>query len=351
MNAEQVAQMLQQLAQNQQMLQQALERQADVFNQSLTQQANAFTRMEESRKAMSDPKHVGRINSFSGKEQDWTNWSFQFQTWVSTVIANGQEILDWARDHIDVTITPDIVRANVGRFENIQKMSEQMFATLTSLMPTNSEALSIVKNSCKGVGLDAWRRLCKRYGPNNPQTNMHLLRKVLHPTRVTLAQLRAHVESWEEEYRLYREKTGEDISDSMQRVCLMSMCPEVLAQHLDMNVIRLDNYQRMKAEIMGYLESSQARLSAGAAPMDVEPGMGSLAKGKGKGAKGKGKSKGKGKGQGEGKGKPKFEGERYNCGKWGHTSKECWAAQNQKGGKGKGKGKGKEAKEKGRSVL
>ena len=28
-----------------------------------------------------------------------------------------------------------------------------------SLMPTNSETLSIVKNSCRGVGLDAWRRL------------------------------------------------------------------------------------------------------------------------------------------------------------------------------------------------
>ena len=151
--------------------------------------------------------------------------------------------------------------------------------------------------------------------------------------------MRAHVEPWEEEYRLYREKTGEDISDSMQRVCLMSMWSEVFAQHPDMNIIRLDGYQRMKAEIMGYLESGQARLASGAAPMDIEPGMGSLAKGN----KGKGKGKGKGK---DGKGQAQFQGECYNCGKWGHSSQNCWSPQNPKGGKGnhKGKGKGKGGK-------
>ena len=100
---------------------------------------------------------------------------------------------------------------------------------------------------------------------------------------------------------------------------------------------------------MGYLESSQARLASGAAPMDIEPGMGSLAKGhKGKGkAKGKGKGKGKGKRKGkEGKGQVQFQGECYNCGKWGHSSQNCWSPQNPKGGKGnqKGKGKGKGGK-------
>ena len=244
---------------------------------------------------------------------------------------------------MDIIITPDIIRAHVERYPNIQKMSDQMYATLASLMPTNSGALPIVKNSCRGVGLDAWPRLSKRFDPNNPQTNMHLLRKVLHPTRVGLTQLRAHVESWEEEYRLYREKTGEDISDSMQRVCLMSMWPEVLAQHLDMNIIRLDGCQRMQAEVMGYLEPSQARLASGAAPMDIEPGTGSLAKGN-KGAKGwkgdKGKGKGKGKGK-DGKGQAQFQGECYNCRKWGHSSQNCWSPQNPKGGKGNHKRKGK----------
>ena len=123
----------------------------------------------------------------------------------------------------------------------------------------------------------------------------------------------------------------------------MSMCPENLAQHLDMHIIRLGGYQRMKAEVMEFLGSSQAGLASGAAPMDIEPGMGRLAKGhKGKG---KGKEKGKGKGK-EGKGQVQFHGECYNCGKLGHSSQNCWSPQNPKGGKGnpKGKGKGKGGK-------
>ena len=86
MDAALVAQMLDRLATGQQMLQQALDQQATAFNQSLQQQAAAFARMEEGRKAMSDLKHVGRVNAFSGKEAEWTSWSFQFSTWINTII-------------------------------------------------------------------------------------------------------------------------------------------------------------------------------------------------------------------------------------------------------------------------
>jgi len=116
MDAAQVAQMLERLANGQQMLQQALEQQAAAFNQSSQQQATAFARMEEGKRAMSDPKHVGRVNAFSGKEAEWTNWSFQFSTWINTIIPQGQVLLDWARDHMDITITPDIIRAHEERY-------------------------------------------------------------------------------------------------------------------------------------------------------------------------------------------------------------------------------------------
>ena len=142
MDAAQVAQMLDRLTTGQQMSRQALDQQATAFNQSLQQQAAAFARTE-GKKAMSDPKHVGRVNAFSGREAEWTNWSFQFSAWINTITPQGQVLSDWARDRMDITITPDIFRAHVERYPNIQKMSDQMYATLVSLMPTNIEALSL----------------------------------------------------------------------------------------------------------------------------------------------------------------------------------------------------------------
>eukprot|EP00972_Heterocapsa_arctica_P059389 8757903-Heterocapsa_arctica.AAC.1 len=99
-------------------------------------------------------------------------------------------------------------------------MSDQLHVSLVSLMPAGSEALQIVKNSVKEIGLDAWRRLCKIYDPNNPQTNRALLKRVLRPPRVVLENISSQIETWEQDFRLYKERTEEHLPDSMRRMCL-----------------------------------------------------------------------------------------------------------------------------------
>eukprot|EP00971_Amphidinium_carterae_P316162 6284464-Amphidinium_carterae.1 len=56
------------------------------------------------------------------------------------------------------------------------------------------EALLIIRNSAKGSGVDAWRRLTREYEPNMKQSNLRLLKKALQPDRVKLDQLRATME-------------------------------------------------------------------------------------------------------------------------------------------------------------
>ena len=347
---QQITALLQQLTVNQRELQEAVRQQGVALQQSLEQQAKAFSGLEESRKTIADPKHLGKLNNFTGKESDWGNWSFQFQTWVSSIYPDGQRILDWARDRRDDPITNETIQTTQRDFpaSNVQKISDQLFVTLSSLMPVSSECISIVKNSTKNVGLDAWRRLCKRYDPNNPQVNMHLLKTILHPTKVSLHQLQMNIESWEERYRVYTEKTKESLSDPMQRMCLQSMCPDLLGSHLDMHIARLDTYLKMKTEILAYVEATQSRERNGASPMDVD--MASMwpkgkSKGKGKGKKGKGK----GKSEESGKGRVSFDGNCNYCWKYGHRASECWAKAASKGDQSsKGKGKGKDFKGKGK---
>ena len=70
----------------------------------------------------------------------------------------------------------------------------------------------------KNNGLDAWRRLCKRYDPNNPQSQDALLKKVMRPVQATLDTLTKSVEAWESDYRLYVERTREQLSEAATSV-------------------------------------------------------------------------------------------------------------------------------------
>ena len=186
----------------------------------------------------------------------------------------------------------------------IKKLSDQLHFVLTSLMPLKSEQWTIVKNSGKGNGLDAWRRLNKRYDPNNPQTNMALLSKVLHPPKTSLERLQQAIESWGENYRVHASRTGEALSNAMRRICLLTMCPDGLSKHLNLHAVRLDAYDVMKKEILTYLGVATSKGILRATPMEVDQ-MGNLnslqgwGKGTGKkGDKGKGKKGDKGKGKG-----------------------------------------------------
>ena len=43
-----------------------------------------------------DTKAVQKPQAFSGKEAEWSGWSFKFGTWINGQYQAGQEVLDWA---------------------------------------------------------------------------------------------------------------------------------------------------------------------------------------------------------------------------------------------------------------
>ena len=100
-------------------------------------------------------------------------------------------------------------------------------------------------------------------------------------------QLLSAIEQWEQDYIHYTDRTGEDISDNMRKACLQSMCPTELPNHIDMNILRLNTYAILKAEVERYIEQVATR--EGPTPMDI----GSLLWNT-KGNKGTGRSKGQG---------------------------------------------------------
>ena len=142
--------------------------------------AKAMTRPAQ-RPGIVDVKGVGKPEKLQGKNKEqirksWPNWVFTMQTWFGSQWQYGQQILDWA-EHSAQPIT----RASIAdialqdpNWDEIADLNAQLHVALVSLC--SDEALVIVRNSEKAMGLDAWRRLWREYDPNNAVSNFRLLR-------------------------------------------------------------------------------------------------------------------------------------------------------------------------------
>ena len=354
-------QMIQQLAQGQQQLQQALQesvsqqsqataRMSQAFQANMDQQLKIHQNVEKSIdvRDRSELKGIPKPEKFSGLSGTWDSWYYKFKTWVESCHKNAIQVIQKLESTVDVAITERSLEDDFP--DGAELVSAQARQALISL--TEGEALEIVKNTSRGThfGLEALRRLLSKYDPQNPQANSALLKKVLHPQQCSLDKLREGLESWENLKRKYEERRKKQLEDDICRSCLQQMCPNKLQDHLDLQASRLTDYDSMKHEILAYIENVETRKEAktGSAPMDVD----SLAKSKGKGkeSKGKGKdnwSKGKGKGKkGKGKGgKDKGKGSWYQNSNGKGWNSNQWYQNTWNNSKGKGKDKGGKSKQ------
>ena len=140
-------------------------------------------------------------------------------------------------------------------------MDRQLHVALISL--TAEMPYTVVFNARKRCGLDAWRRLCHVYEPHNARRNMRLLRRILVQPRATLEQLRAAMDKWEADLVEYVQRGNRDLDDPQKVTILLSMVPEQLEDHLEMNIGRLDTYAKARAEVISYTEQKAAKIDEG----------------------------------------------------------------------------------------
>ena len=112
---------------------------------------------------------VGRPKDFSGKEEDFQQWSREIQAFLAGVIKESEMMLDWAADQtmeitttaIDLEFLPTESNGGPGE-RNLEFVLQHMYDMLR--IRRSQEANDIVANSWKNP-LEAWRRLHERYDP------------------------------------------------------------------------------------------------------------------------------------------------------------------------------------------
>lgn len=278
-----------------------------------------------------DTRGIGKPSVFDSDMKKWKTWSFKYTNFATAVYAKIGVLLDWAieqQDPIDDLLLADLPGGITA--DMAVDLSQQIYTSVAQLV--DGEALAIVQNVIKGRGLEAWRRLSRRFDPQTAGRRRNIMGQILYPGQQKLHELSAAIERWEELIRTYEGRSQTKVPDEILGGILVEMCPEALRNHLYLNANKLKGYDEVKEEIVAFLETRHGNATGagqGPTPMDI----GAMTKGQG----------GKGTGKGN-SGKGSFSGVCFTCGRTGHRSAECRSGG---GGKGAQKGKGKDGKGKG----
>ena len=232
-----------------------------------------------------DAKGFAKVPNFSGNAKQWSTFEFKFLNFAESVIPNIRTLIDWATDQPEQIMDPsarEAIRLNPAA-EAIQR---QIYTALAQLV--EGEALGILRNCSRAEfkGLEAWRRLIRRFDPHSAGRQRTILSRVLHPSRCEIKDLFKGLERWIADVQRYEERSGRRLDDDIKASVATEMTPEPLHQRLILNQSRLNGYAAIMSEIGAFLEhrfenEANARdrsTKSEAVPMDI----GTLVKGKGK---------------------------------------------------------------------
>ena len=135
-----------------------------------------------------DVTGLGRRKEFSGKEEDFQQWSKKTEAFFAGVIKEFLMMLEWEiTTAIDLEFLPTATNQERG-VQNLEFVLQHMHTALVALM--SYEANDIVANSRKNP-LEAWRRLQERHDPTTGRRKRNLLRTIISPGRCSLLERQA----------------------------------------------------------------------------------------------------------------------------------------------------------------
>ena len=284
-----------------------------------------------------DLQKLGKPPIYSGKEDEWNEWSFVMKSYVSLLSTHVPALLTGAENP---AASPDMSIATIRATltEDGVTAAKKLFHVL--VMNVRGPALAVIRGITDMNGALAWRALITRYAPNTAPRVQSLMSAILNaktfPSELTAYEIA--LDEWQENIRKWESISGDRFNVSMKKALFLDKAPMNVRVPLQMQ--NLATFEAMTAVTLQFLQHN-AQYQAGVTvtpnnrrgPDDME--IDALTK------KGKGKSKGK----------SKTDGSKTNCfvcGRVGHMAKDCWfkdtskgSAPNNKGKKGKGKGKGK----------
>ena len=144
-----------------------------------------------------EPKGVSRVDSYTGKEGSWREWSFQFRVAVKAMESSTVEIL--------TKVEQDDKAHEVNDLEleyselDVKKLAGELFDVLCLCL--KGEPLVLVQSVVSMNGFEAWGKLYRRYNPITPASALQAMIFVMVSSKATDSKdVPSEIEKWKLRY-------------------------------------------------------------------------------------------------------------------------------------------------------
>jgi len=278
-----------------------------------------------------DARSVPKCESFSGKDEDWIEWSFTFRSYVF-VLGLGASLLLCE----NLGVAPETVDME----PQVARQSELLYHLLVQMLKGKSKKKAMTVEVSNGFKL--WYELKDSYERAVPGRHQSMLMQLLRPSwsHVAPKEFESYLIDWELGVQRYESQSSKTFDDDNKIAVVLMGAPEAIRNSINAgDPTNRVTYGRLRAAMLNLINGTLGQEQfGGPAPSNDDPmQVDALYKGGGKG-KFKGKDKGKEKGKkGCKKGKVKgkkgktqhFEGTCRYCEKYGHKEVDCWNTKEQ----------------------
>ena len=279
-------------------------------------------------------KLLGSPKSFSGREDEWHDWSLKFGATAATPTEHAST---WMSEALRADAEITSVQPSQGAARIFARQLKTLLIHLCE-----GRALALVRGAPDHNGLEARKLLHEWYQPKTWSRGLALLHEILGWDFGSKEQFLQRMTDWENAAMEYSRTSSAQLQEEVLVAVLISRSPKEVRTYLHVQVreetarmghvrqLLYDDLRARKAWRAPRTEETVETNSSNVVPMDVD----ALHREGGKGKKGKGKGKGKfkgdkirhdikGKGKQSGKKNRHFDGYCHQCGEYGHKKPDC----------------------------